>query len=71
MIVSGVDIGAATAKAVILNGNEILSFSVIPTGFSVAKAAETVIQKALEKSGLSKDDLAYVISTGYGRRAVS
>jgi predicted CoA-substrate-specific enzyme activase len=72
LIVAGVDIGAATAKAVILNGNnEILSFSVIPTGFSVAKAAEVVIGEALEKSGLSMGEVEYVISTGYGRRAVS
>jgi len=71
LIVAGVDIGAATAKAVILNGNEVLSFSVMPTGFSVAKAAEVVIEEALAKSGLSMSELEYVISTGYGRRAVS
>jgi predicted CoA-substrate-specific enzyme activase len=70
LIVAGVDIGAATAKAVILNGNEVLSFSVIPTGFSVAGAAEAVTEEALEKSGLSMGDVEYVISTGYGRRAV-
>ncbi len=71
LIVAGVDIGAATAKAVILNGNEVLSFSVMPTGFSVAKTAEVVIDEALKKSGLSLNELEYVISTGYGRRAVS
>ena len=71
MIVAGVDVGAATAKAVILGSNEILSFSIIPTGFSVARAAKTVTEVALEKSGLSMSELEYVISTGYGRRAVS
>jgi len=71
LIVAGVDIGAATAKAVILNGNEVLSFSVMPTGFSVAKVAEVVIEEVLKKSGLSFNELEYVISTGYGRRAVS
>ena len=71
LIVAGVDIGAATAKAVILNDDEILSFSIIPTGFSVTKAVEVVIEEALAKSGLSMSELEYVISTGYGRRAVS
>ena len=71
LIVAGVDIGAATAKAVILNGNEVLAFPIIPTGSSVAKAADVVIKKALEKSGLSMNELEYIISTGYGRRAVS
>ena len=51
--VAGVDIGAATAKAVILSGNQFLSFSIIPTGFSVASSAESVIEDALQKSGLS------------------
>jgi len=71
LIVAGIDIGAATAKAVILNGDEVLASSIIPTSFSVAKAAEVVIEEALEKSGLSMGELKYIISTGYGRRAVS
>jgi len=70
LIVAGVDIGAATAKAVIMNGNEVLSFSIMPTGFSVARAAELVTEEALKKADLSMGELKYVISTGYGRRAV-
>ncbi len=71
MIVAGVDIGAATAKAVILKGDEVLSSSIMPTGFSVARAAKAVTEEALEKAGLSIGELEYVVSTGYGRRAVS
>ena len=71
MIVAGVDIGAATAKAVIVKGDEVLSFSIMPTGFSVARAAKAVTEEALEKAGLSIGELEYVVSTGYGRRAVS
>lgn len=70
MIVAGVDIGAATAKAVILDGDELLAFSIIPTGFSVARAAEAVTEDALAKSRLSMGNVEYIISTGYGRRAV-
>ena len=71
LLVAGVDIGAATAKAVILNGNEILASFIMPTGSSVARAAEVVIEEALERSGLSIGELEYIVSTGYGRRAVS
>ena len=70
MIVAGVDIGAATAKAVILNDGNILSSAVIPTGFNVTQASETVTDKAMEQTGLKISDLEYIISTGYGRRAV-
>lgn len=68
---AGVDIGAATAKAVIADGDTILAFSIMPTGPSVARAADMVAKEVLTKSGLSMDDLNYVVSTGYGRRAVS
>lgn len=71
-IVSGIDIGAATAKAVILNtSGEVLSSSVIPTGYSVVQAGDSVLEQALKSAALSFDDLGYIVSTGYGRRAVS
>ena len=70
-LVAGVDIGAATAKTVILKSNEVLSFSIRPTGFSVADTAKIVTEEALKQAGLSINELEYVISTGYGRRAVS
>ena len=69
-IVAGVDIGAATAKAVILRNGDVLSCAIIPTGHSVVRATGAVIEEALQKSGLSMDQVKYVISTGYGRRAV-
>ena len=71
MITAGVDVGAATAKTVILSDGEILSYAVIPTGDSVARAAERVTRAALEQAGLSMADLSFVISTGYGRNGVA
>lgn len=70
MLAAGVDIGAATAKAVILGDGEIFSFSVIPTGHSVSEAAERVTQEALDRAGVSKRNLDFVISTGWGRSGV-
>ena len=70
MLVAGVDIGAATAKTVIMKDGEILSSCIIPTGAIVKKAAEEVTREALKKVNFSMDDLDYVISTGYGRHAV-
>lgn len=71
LLVAGLDIGAATAKIVILNNNKILSSEVMPTGASVVGAGELVTRKALEKAGLTISEPEYIISTGYGRRAVS
>jgi len=71
MITAGVDVGAATAKTAIISDGKILSYAVIPTGDSVARAAERVTRAALEQAGLSMADLSFVISTGYGRNGVS
>jgi len=48
MIFAGVDVGAATAKAVIFGGNKILGYSIIPTGHNVRIAAEKVTLEAIE-----------------------
>jgi len=71
LLLAGIDIGAATAKAVILNANRILSSHVIPTGESVANAAESVMRETLEAIHLPIESIDYVVATGYGRRAVT
>lgn len=76
MLVAGVDVGAATAKTVIMSDGKILGQAVIPTGDRIVTAAEKVTRLALEKAGMwrdglgSKTDFDYVISTGYGRHGV-
>ena len=70
MITAGVDVGAATTKAVILNEGNILSYSILPTGGDVVRAAYTVFHKSLAETGLTPKDVNGVVSTGYGRRSV-
>jgi predicted CoA-substrate-specific enzyme activase len=71
MPVAGIDIGAGTAKAVILDDKGITAFSVIPVSGDINKAVNGVIAEALNKAELSQRDLCYVVSTGWGRDAVS
>jgi len=66
----GVDIGAATAKALVLDQNKILGYFIIPTGPIVVKVANTVIQTVLEKTGVDRKDIEYVVATGYARNAI-
>jgi (R)-2-hydroxyacyl-CoA dehydratese activating ATPase len=70
-IVAGIDIGAATAKAVLLKGNKIISSHVMPTGDSVNKAAEFVMAQVLDKAGVLIKNVRYIVATGYGRRRVT
>ncbi|MBN1190910.1 MAG: 2-hydroxyglutaryl-CoA dehydratase [Dehalococcoidales bacterium] len=70
MPVAGIDIGAGTAKVVILDGGKIAASSVVPVSSDVVRTVELVTGQALNKAGLSLRDLDSVISTGYGRDAV-
>jgi predicted CoA-substrate-specific enzyme activase len=70
VIVAGVDIGSLTAKAVILRGDEILSYAIMPTGSDVSAVAGQTLNTALDKARLSRDQLAAIVSTGYGRAKV-
>lgn len=70
MLVAGIDIGAATTKAVIMADSEILSYFTMPTGYDVKKVAQEVMQIASEKAGVQALSFQYVVSTGYGRNSV-
>lgn len=70
MRVAGIDIGAGTAKMLILEDDEIDAFAVMPVKGNVAQAAEQVTHAAMEKAGISLETLDYVVSTGYGRNAI-
>lgn len=67
MIVAGVDVGALTGKAVIIENESILSYSIISRYPECEKTATDVMDQALKKADLSLDNIEYIIGTGYGR----
>ena len=67
MLVCGVDIGSSTSKAVVLNNNHIVSWSVLPTTADSTGSGEEAIYKALRSCNLSLKDVQNIVSTGYGR----
>lgn len=65
---AGIDIGASTSKAVILEDSQILSYSIIPTGAESIGSAQRAMDEALKgTNGLSLEDIGWIIATGYGR----
>ena len=71
MIYAGCDLGTISAKAVIIENDTILAAEILPYTNLPKQAAIEVMEKALHKSGLTKDRIAYCISTGFGKKAVS
>ena len=67
MTFAGIDIGSITTETVILQDSRILTFIIIPTGANSRKAGERSLAAALEQARLGQDELAAIVTTGYGR----
>jgi predicted CoA-substrate-specific enzyme activase len=70
MMVAGCDVGSLTAKMVILNGEGIVAGAVVRAGARPEQSARIVFDKALETAGLTPDDIACVVGTGYGKERI-
>ena len=66
----GVDIGAVSAKAVLLRDDVILAYEVLDTGSNIGRIADEVVKKVLEKARIDFNDLNGIVATGYGRISV-
>ncbi len=72
IIFAGVDIGSTTTKCVLVDEhNNMLTFKIIFTGFDRNASGEEVLEMALEEIDKPVEDVAYIVSTGYGRKAFS
>ena len=68
---AGIDVGASTTKAVIIDKNrEILGHSVKDSGADFKGAAERTFAQAKKQAKRNAEDEYFVVSTGYGRRNV-
>ncbi len=68
MFTLGIDIGSTTSKAVILkDGREIVSSSIVIATVGT-DGVSRAIDHVLEESGLTKEDIAGTVATGYGRQ---
>jgi (R)-2-hydroxyacyl-CoA dehydratese activating ATPase len=64
----GLDIGSTYTKGVVLDdADNILARVMKPTGSRLNDAAQAVMNETLEQVGLSREDISYCITTGYGR----
>ena len=67
MIVAGCDVGSLTTKAVLLEGDRILSQAVIRSGPRPAETARQVVEEAVRRAGRTWGDIALTVGTGYGK----
>ncbi len=68
---AGIDSGSTSTDVVILDpdGNVVTGI-ILPTGAGAALGAERALEEALRQSGLKRDDISAMVTTGYGRSAI-
>lgn len=65
----GVDFGSTTAKTVILDGQgKIVASCIASMGAVSGEGVQTSISGALKQAGINQEDVAFTVTTGYGRR---
>ncbi|RLC93658.1 MAG: 2-hydroxyglutaryl-CoA dehydratase [Chloroflexi bacterium] len=70
MLVVGCDLGALTAKAVVLEDGAILGCEIIRSRASADQTAAEVVDGLLARHGISWGDIDCCVGTGYGRKIV-
>jgi len=67
--VLGVDIGSRGAKALLLHQGELFAVQV-PTGVNMQETADELLDELLEEAGIGRDQIRFIVGTGYGRIAL-
>lgn len=66
----GIDIGSATAKGVITEDGKLSTYHLLPSGANYGEAAQRLREELLAKAGLTPEDIASTVVTGYGAGSV-
>lgn len=67
----GIDIGSTASKCVILkDGTELVAKSLISVGAGTS-GPQRAITEVLENAKMAKEDMSFILATGYGRNSLS
>jgi predicted CoA-substrate-specific enzyme activase len=67
----GIDAGAATTKAVLLQGWQIAGYRIADTAFDFSRAAQKIFEEVLSLSQVTAEEVERICATGYGRTSVT
>ena len=68
---AGIDLGSTYTKCVVLDTDRrIVGRAMRPTGFRLGEVAGEVLAEALGEAALSRSDVEYLVTTGFGRHQV-
>ena len=66
----GIDVGSTASKCVILkDGKDIVAKSLVPVGTGTTGPARAIAE-VLESAGMTREEMDFVLATGYGRNSL-
>ena len=66
----GIDIGSTASKCIMLeDGKEIVAKSLIDVGAGTS-GPQRAIEQVLEEAGKKREDMSFILATGYGRNSL-
>jgi len=68
--VLGIDVGSRQAKAVLIRGGEIHT-AITASGVDAQETADRLLRKVVKSTGIQRQDIAWIVGTGYGRIALA
>ena len=66
----GLDGGSTYIKAALLKGREVLDTQVRSTGISNNETAMKLVEELIEKAGIMRSGVGYIMATGYSRKVL-
>lgn len=71
MYVMGIDSGSTSTNAVIMDKDrKIVASAVVRTGAKSGESAGRILEEVLSEAGLKREDISWIVSTGYGRVSI-
>lgn len=66
----GLDGGSTYIKAALLKDREVIDTQVRSTGISNNETATVLVKEMIENAGIRREDVAYIMATGYSRKVL-
>lgn len=70
MFPTGIDVGSTSGEAVVLDGDTVVGYSIVETGYNSRRAGDLALEQVLRDAGLDRESIGPIIATGYGRVAI-
>jgi len=71
MILVGIDVGAKNVKIVFMQDGNVIGKALGVLEMEREKSINYIFDKCLTDSGLKREDIAYIVGTGAGKKSVS